>query len=232
VRQQADEVVDALLGPMADAQAKEDAAERVAEILTTPTEEAAETPQEAPEATGDIPAPPTTAETSTGESQALNSDDEARRQQLLNIYISNIKNAATKAGINLNAFFDATREMSASSLSDTDIQTVVQALTPVVEQLEANGDTHARSYLDAISRSQAATAPSQQNIDNAAGNGYTETNGTTMPEVTENGTGRSAEENRNGVPGVYEGRDSDHPGQGGSDGASENAGSVLLSSES
>ncbi len=73
VRQQADEVVDALLGPMADAQAKEDAAERVAEILTTPTEEAAETPQEAPEAPGDIPAPPTTAETSTGESQALNS---------------------------------------------------------------------------------------------------------------------------------------------------------------
>ena len=74
VRQQADEVVDALLGPMADAQAKEEAAERVAEILTTPTEEAAETPQEPSEAPGDIPAPPTTAETNTGESQALNSE--------------------------------------------------------------------------------------------------------------------------------------------------------------
>lgn len=72
-RQKADEVVDTLLGPMADAQAKEDAAERVTEILTTPTGEATETPQEATDTPGDIPAPPTAAETNTGESQAFNS---------------------------------------------------------------------------------------------------------------------------------------------------------------
>lgn len=164
-RQKADEVVDTLLGPMADAQAKEEAAERVAEILATPTQEATETPQEAPETPGDIPAPPTAAETNTGESPALN---------------SGLANEGEGIG---------QRQTTRSA------------------------------------------APSQQNIDNAAGNGYTETNGTTMPEVTENGTGRSAEENRNGVPGVYEGRDSDNPGQGGSAGAPGNAGIRLLNPE-
>ena len=70
------------------------------------------------------------------------------------------------------------------------------------------------------------------NIDNAEGIGYTESNETTAPEVTDNGTGRGIEEDRGGVPGVYEGRDSDHPGQGGSDGVSGNSGSELLSPES
>jgi len=72
VKAQADEVVDTLLGPMADAQEKADAAERVEEILATPTAEAAETPQETAELPGDIPAPPTAVESSTAQSEAFN----------------------------------------------------------------------------------------------------------------------------------------------------------------
>jgi len=60
-------------GPSAEDQRAEQRAQRVEEILTTPTEEAAEAPQEAAELPGDIPAPPTAAESSTGESQAFNS---------------------------------------------------------------------------------------------------------------------------------------------------------------
>lgn len=61
-------------GPSAEDQRAEQRQQRVEELLSNPTAEATEAPQEAAELPGDIPAPPTAAESSTAQSEEFNSE--------------------------------------------------------------------------------------------------------------------------------------------------------------
>ncbi len=108
--------------------------------------------QETQAAKGEAETPAATETPAQEESAPQDTQEGARLQQLLNVYISNIKNAASKAGIDLRAFFNATAEMDAYHLNDTDLRVVVQMLSPVVDQLEVQGNSSARQYLNAIAK--------------------------------------------------------------------------------